>query len=344
MIAALAMELETRKHELEGKQVETIYFGGGTPSLLKAGHITGLMDVVNRCFSVKPDAEVTLEANPEDVQIDTTAVWLKSGINRVSLGVQSFYDEDLLWMNRAHTAAQSKEAIANLQNAGFRQVSIDLIYGLPGMDLGRWQAQVQAVLEMGVNHLSAYHLTIEKKTALHHQVNKGIIKMPEDEAPIKEVEYLESVLDGAGWQRYEISNFCKGEAYAEHNTNYWRGKEYLGIGPSAHSFNGLVRRWNIANNSLYINGIRDGFPKFEEEVLSKRDRLNELLMLGLRTKWGVRKEMISQLRSHHLDVHIDTLNAFRTNNWLEETEEVIRLTRLGKLYADHIASELFWTD
>jgi putative oxygen-independent coproporphyrinogen III oxidase len=345
MVDAIIGEIDQRKDELKGETVDTIYFGGGTPSLLKTTNSKRLLNEVFRNFKVSANPEITWEANPEDISKGSLNSWGTIGINRLSIGVQSFHESDLKWMNRVHSADQSSTAIALAVDEGFDNINIDLIYGLPKMTFEQWQFNVESMLQSGVNHLSAYNLTVEGNTLLHHQVKTGKLKLPAEDQAIKEVEWLESRLNSEGWERYEISNFCKNGNYAVHNTNYWKGANYLGLGPSAHSFFGNRRTWNIKNNHNYIKLIESGELSFETELLNKVDQVNEAIMLGLRTKWGVDLHKLNLLANlDYSDLHKKTINDLLSKSWITLDQNWVTLTQSGKLFADHIASELFWSE
>lgn len=338
MIQTMLSEIELRSSELE--QVETIYFGGGTPSLLTEKELNAILAVIFEHTSVCRDAEITLEVNPDDVDEEKLKSWKQAGINRLSVGVQSFDQEDLTWMNRAHTASQSITSIQLAQAAGFENISLDLIYGLPNMDLVRWEQQIDCALDLQIQHISAYCLTVEKKTALHHLVKTNKIVPASSDLQNEHFMLLQKRLLAAGFEHYEISNFALPSYISKHNSSYWLGKNYLGIGPSAHSFDGNSRRWNISNNSLYIKNFGTEIPFYEVEKLSKYDRFNELLLTGLRTKWGVSLAQLANFvpLTPSFYKQIDKL-------LLEEKitlhKKHIVLTDVGKSWADAIASDLF---
>ncbi|HLW41636.1 MAG TPA: radical SAM family heme chaperone HemW, partial [Flavobacterium sp.] len=285
MIAALIQEIHLRKEEIN-EPVETIYFGGGTPSVLSNEEINILIDAVFSLFDVMKHPEITLEANPDDLTKERIHELAHSRINRLSIGVQSFYDEDLQLMNRAHNA---KEAWESLEEAAkhFDNISIDLIYGIPNMSLERWESNIQKALDLGIPHISSYALTVEPKTALASLIKKGKIPTLDDGEAHEHFLRMVSILENNGFVHYELSNFGKPDYFSKNNSAYWLGKKYLGIGPSAHSFDGKNRSWNIANNSLYIQAIQKNELPNETETLSIQDRYNEYIMTGLRTIWGV---------------------------------------------------------
>lgn len=340
MIRAIVAELKERSADFSGWEISTIYFGGGTPSVLHREELADILNEIQNHFQVLESPGITLEANPEDINSDKLTEWKALGINRLSIGLQSFREADLEWMNRAHSVDEAKMAVQLAKEAGFQNLTVDLIYGLPELSLEEWKAHVHTVIDMKVPHVSAYCLTVERKTALHHRVKMGELHMPDDEQQAQQFLTLIEMLATAGLEQYEISNFARPGWESKHNSSYWQGISYLGVGPSAHSFDGNARRWNVAHNRKYMDGVEQGTSYWEEEILSKEDRFNELLLTGLRTREGVRRG--------HLDLELaqrsefkNTLERFRNEAWLEITDERIRLTPEGKLRADFIASELF---
>lgn len=343
MIAALHRELFLRKKEIT-EPVETIYFGGGTPSVLLNSEINLLIDAIYQLFDVAENPEITLEANPDDLTADRIKELAQSKINRLSIGIQSFFDEDLKMMNRAHNAT---EAWNSLQEAKkyFDNISIDLIYGIPEMTVDRWQQNVQKALDLNIPHISSYALTVEPKTALATLIKNGKIPTPDDGVAHEHFLLLIEMLEKAGFIHYELSNFGKPKYFSKNNSAYWLGKNYLGIGPSAHSFNGENRSWNIANNSLYINAIQQDKLPNEVEVLCKNDRYNEYIMTGLRTVWGVSLEKIkSDFGQYYLDYLLKNTEIFLINDQLIIENNILKTTLKGKFFCDGIASELFLID
>lgn len=343
MIAALHRELFLRKNEIT-EPVETIYFGGGTPSVLSNSEINLLIDAIYQLFDVAENPEITLEANPDDLTADRIKELAQSKINRLSIGIQSFFDEDLKMMNRAHNAT---EAWNSLQEAKkyFDNISIDLIYGIPEMTLDRWQQNVQKALDLNIPHISSYALTVEPKTALATLIKNGKIPTPDDGVAHEHFLLLIEMLEKAGFIHYELSNFGKPDYFSKNNSAYWLGKNYLGIGPSAHSFNGENRSWNIANNSLYINAIQQDKLPNEVEVLCKNNRYNEYVMTGLRTVWGVSLEKIKvDFGQNYLDYLLKNAAIFLANEKLIIEKNILKTTLKGKFFCDGIASELFWID
>ncbi|MBX7051091.1 MAG: radical SAM family heme chaperone HemW [Flavobacteriales bacterium] len=342
LVDALVIELDQRKHDAHDEPVRTIYFGGGTPSLLSGDELKKIMDRVFDTQVVISPAEITLEANPDDLSKNKIKELREAGINRLSIGIQSFRDEDLKWMNRAHLAHQADYAVKAAQDAGFENITIDLIYSIPSLSMNDWRDNLKKAIELNVPHISAYSLTIEPKTVFGHRKAKGLLT-PTDES-ISQDQFLAMVdlFAEAGLLQYEVSNFSKPGLESRHNSSYWKGELYIGIGPSAHSFDGKNRRWNISNNQQYMRGIQRGEPMFEQEILTKEMRYNEYIMTGLRTIWGVE---LNYLRDH-FGVDLNDLYPKEISYWKEEgkmieKEGVMRLTPKGFLFADRIASDLF---
>jgi oxygen-independent coproporphyrinogen-3 oxidase len=340
MISCLQKELVERKAEHKNQVIETIYFGGGTPSLLKTTDIEKLLQTIHATFHCTENLECTLEANPDDITLHQVEAWKSAGINRLSVGIQSFDSEDLLWMNRAHSADEGLNCIRIAQQGGIENISLDLIYGLPNMDNERWLKQIQQAIDLDVTHISAYCLTVEEKTALHQLVKKKQIQPASNEQQSEQFELLISALKNAGFEHYEISNFAKPGFISKHNSNYWKGIHYLGIGPSAHSFDGNSRTWNIANNQQYMRLINADEIAFEKEILSSKDQFNELLLTGLRTCWGV--DMTALQKHLPFSKEFETnLADFQAKKWVRIEENQLILSEEGKHWADFIAQELF---
>jgi oxygen-independent coproporphyrinogen-3 oxidase len=340
MIGAMHHELVQRAAEVQGT-VETIYFGGGTPSLLDPKEIDTFLEQCRSLFHVAANAEVTLECNPDDVTPERLAEWKGLGITRLSLGTQSFREDRLLWMGRAHNAEQTLRSIDLIAKAGFASWTIDLIYGLPEMTLAEWDEQLAIALDRGMPHLSAYCLTVEPRTALAHQVGKRMVNMPGDDAQSAQFDRLMERMEQAELVHYEISNFGLPGHFSRHNTSYWQGVNYLGIGPSAHSFNGTERRWNVAHNARYITAIGADQPYWEQETLTPAQRTNELLLTGLRTIAGVR---IDQLEMDALTQNRKAAEQHMQRGHLLVTDGRLVLSKAGRHFADRIAADLFVTD
>ncbi|AWH84019.1 coproporphyrinogen III oxidase [Flavobacterium album] len=342
MVLALAKEITVRREEFKNETVETIYFGGGTPSVLSNEEIQFLIDAVYQNYTVGSNPEITLEANPDDLSAERIIQLSQSPVNRLSIGVQSFFEEDLKMMNRAHNALQAEVSIAEAVKH-FDNISIDLIYGIPGMGNERWIENVEKALSFGIPHISSYALTVEPKTALHTLVKKGIISAPSDEAAQEQFQILVDILEANGFVHYELSNFGKEGYFSRNNTAYWLGKKYIGVGPSAHSYDGMHRSWNVANNTLYLKSMEDGKLPSETEKLSIADRYNEYIMTGLRTIWGVSLERveteIGSIYKHHLEKEAAK---FIEQGLLSNDNGILKATKSGKFLADGIASDLFF--
>ena len=340
-IAAIIKEIELQKEYLK-EGVSTIYFGGGTPSLLASSDIKDILDKIYATWNVDANAEITLEANPDDIVEEKSNDWKSIGINRLSIGVQSFFEEDLLWMNRAHTSTQAIECINIVRDTGFDNFTIDLIYGTPTLSDNNWKKNVETALALHIPHLSCYALTVEPKTALEKMIEKKTVANVNPETQAKHFELLMSWMQQAGYEHYEISNFAKPGYRSKHNSSYWQGKPYIGLGPSAHSFNGHSRQWNIANNALYIQGLENNSILFEKELLTKSQQLNEYIMTSLRTIEGISLQKLQvdfgdEYYNHVVGsavVHIQNEHLINDGNY-------IRTSLKGKLYADGIAADLF---
>lgn len=342
MVAALAKEIALRKNELGDVAIQTIYFGGGTPSVLSDAEIIFLIDAVYSSFNITNTPEITLEANPDDLSAGRIKGLSTTPVNRLSIGIQSFYEEDLRLMNRAHNAEQAAVCIAEATTY-FDSISIDLIYGIPGMSNERWLTNVDKALAFGVPHISSYALTVEPKTALHTFVKKGIIAPPSDEAAQEQFLLLADRLQENGFIHYELSNFGKPGFFSQNNTAYWLGKKYLGIGPSAHSYDGGTRSWNIANNSLYLKSLENGELPLERETLSRNDRYNEYIMTGLRTIWGVSLQKVeTDFGGNYHKYLLQQAAPYLNEGLLIVEDDTLKATRKGKFLTDGIASDLFF--
>lgn len=343
LIQAICLELSLRSSELMNVPIQSLYFGGGTPSLLTAEELQSIVHSVRLNYQLLEHAEITFEVNPEDANVDNLKAWKEVGINRLSIGLQSFQASDLSWMNRSHSTDEGEMAVRMAQEQGFDNISIDLIYGLPDLSNEQWLHHLERALQLNVQHISAYCLTIESKTALEHFVNNGKLKRPTEDQQGEQFDLLVRTLKQAGFEQYEISNFAKDQKYARHNSSYWNFTAYLGVGPSAHSFNGNQRRWNIANNSKYYQQVGKDDDWFEEETLSPTEKWNEFFLTGLRTKWGVLKENMEDLGGMTADEHKLLTTYVETGFIFEEVDRLI-LTEKGKLQADGIASAFFRLD
>jgi len=342
LVEALQKEIALRQAYLGERPVETIYFGGGTPSLLTEAETAALLNTLRTRFRVSDDAEITFETNPDDINPARLKSWKALGINRLSIGVQSFFEEELRWMNRAHSAAHARTCIEDSLAAGFDNFSIDLIYGSPLLSDERWQANVETAIGYGIPHLSCYALTVEERTPLHKQIGRKEKPDVDNEQQARQFLLLMHWLRHAGYEHYEVSNFARPGKRSRHNSSYWQARPYLGIGPSAHSFNGTCRSWNIANNSVYIREIGNGHLPEEREELTREQRLNEYLMIALRTMEGIDLHQVqAQATVGETENIRRRLNVFLREGLIRETTNGFALTNDGMLRADGLAAELF---
>ena len=343
LLKCLEKEIILRKNYLEGRQIQTIYFGGGTPSLLSTNEIKKLLQAIYSNFEVIENAEFTLEANPDDLTKEKLSELKNAGINRLSIGVQSFFDKELKWMNRSHDAIQAENCIRNAKEIGFDNITIDLIYGVPGLTNTEWKQNLQKTIELNIDHLSCYALTVEPKTALYHQIEKDKLPPLNEQQAAEQFEILMAFAKQTGFEHYEISNFARDKKYSKHNTSYWKGNWYLGIGPSAHSFNSSTRQWNIANNALYIKSINEDEDPAETEILTIPQQYNEFVMISLRTMWGMDLHEIKN-RFGETYLHLiqkESARYIQSGDIVLENEKM-KLSDKGKLIADKIISDLFF--
>jgi len=348
LLIALLKEIEQRKNYLKGEYIETLYLGGGTPSLFSIDELKQVFDKIYETFYCSELKEITLEANPDDLSLPYLKELKGLPVNRLSIGIQSFNNKDLLWMNRSHNAKEALSCIKNSQSVGFTNLNIDLIYGLPKTLSNSFQQNLETFMELDIPHLSAYCLTVEPKTALAHQIKNKISPPINENEAATEMQYLMSFLNMNNYEQYEISNFAKAKQYALHNTNYWKQVNYLGIGPSAHSFNGHSRQWNIANNALYIKNLKlKNDHYYTEELLSRENRFNEYVMTALRTQWGINLEYIEEHFDGTYITHL--LSHLKKSNYTKDVHYTIAqnsiiLLKKGKLLADGFAANLFLTN
>ncbi|RKS26724.1 oxygen-independent coproporphyrinogen-3 oxidase [Flavobacterium endophyticum] len=341
MVLALAKEMRLRKSEFDNEIVETIYFGGGTPSVLSISELRFLINAVYENFNVAENPEITLEANPDDLSEDQIIEFSKNRINRLSIGIQSFFEEDLKMMNRAHNAEEAKKSL-EIATQYFDNISIDLIYGIPGMTNEMWKQNIETALCYGVPHISSYALTVEPKTALKKLIQTGKISEPKDDVAQEHFMILVDTLQENGFIHYELSNFGKENYFSKNNSAYWLGKKYIGIGPSAHSYDGISRSWNMANNALYLKEIEANNLPNEIEILSQTDRYNEYIMTGLRTIWGVSLNRIEkEFGESKLRYLQKQSEKFLSDGLLSIENKILKTTPKGKFLADGIASDLF---
>jgi len=346
MIHALVKELVLRKDENGAEKIETIYFGGGTPSLLSIEELQLLIDTIYNNYTVVENAEITLEANPDDLSTQKIKELAKSPINRLSIGIQSFFDDDLKFMNRAHTAEESEKCLKEVLKY-FDNITIDLIYGVPGMSNKKWLANLEQAFKFNVPHISSYALTVEEKTALHSFIKKGKVPPIDENLALQQFNILVEECEKQGFVHYEISNFGKPAYFSKHNMSYWLGEKYIGIGPSAHSFNGLERFWNVSNNSKYIKELQENKLPSQSEILTANNRFNEYIMTGLRTIWGVSFEKVEkEFGALYLEQLKKNAQPFINRGLLEIqlhsfSNSTLITTKKGKFLADGIASDLF---
>lgn len=344
LVDALCTEIALQKDYLPGRTLETIYFGGGTPSLLTESELRQIIAVIQTHFTVLSTAEITLEANPDDLSREKLTM-LRTYVNRLSIGIQTFDEATLRWMNRAHTATEAETCVRLAREAGFENMSVDLIYGIPDRETARWQLDLQKVLALDVPHLSAYALTIEPDTAFGRWEKKGKMLPADENLAAEQFEELTKALREASYDHYEISNFAKPDQYARHNSAYWQRRPYLGIGPSAHSYNGHSRQYNLANNSRYMAAIGQGELPATVETLTMADQVNEYLLTGLRTKWGCSLSELNELSmSDFSEKQARDLTDMYATGWLLRDGDRLVLTEVGKLFADRVAATLFVED
>ncbi len=342
MVEAIIKEIYLQRHFLD-EPVHTIYFGGGTPSLLRGNEISDILKQIHENFIVDEKAEITLEANPDDLSFSKLLELRAVGINRLSIGLQTFNDSSLTYLNRAHSSKESKACFELAKQAGFDNISLDLIYAIPSESHDNWKVDLEEILRLRPTHISSYCLTIENNTTFGNWLNKGKIKAVTEEFAARQFEILMDTLSACGYEQYEISNFCKPEYQSKHNTNYWKQEAYLGIGPSAHSFHGHTRQYNVSNNSRYIKAIEGGAVPFTLDKLTREDQINEYIMTSLRTCWGCSFEKISH--SYDVDVRADNqpyIDKLLNENLAYIKQDALILTNHGKLLADKIASDLFY--
>jgi oxygen-independent coproporphyrinogen-3 oxidase len=342
MINALCTEIDLKLSRLDvHEKIESLYFGGGTPSLLLDFEWLKLKETLSKYFDINKLLEFTIETNPDDINEEHLNFWKILGVNRLSIGVQSFRDEDLVWMNRAHNSNEALACIQLAQRAGFNKLTIDLMYGLPNQSLAVWKEQLKIATDLGVTHISSYCLTVEERTALCKKVQDGELVIPDDELIAEQFDFMVSWLETYGFLHYEISNFSQPDCFALHNANYWKGVPYMGIGPSAHSFDGENRSWNISNNAQYIKAIELGQIPENREELTPENRFNEIILTGLRTIWGVDYKALT--KTGHVTEHFtQQLLQMEADGDIIWQDGHFKLTKKAKLRADYIAARLFF--
>ncbi len=340
LIKALIREAEIRKDYTGNEEITTIYFGGGTPSVLVVGELEDILTNLRKLFKVSANPEITIEINPDDITEQYVRDLKKTGINRVSIGVQSWRDEDLKLLNRRHSGFQAMDGVSKTIEAGFENVTIDLIYGIPGMGITSWISNLDTAFSFDIKHLSAYHLTVEPKTLLGRMKDKGLFEEINDEESISQFNVLIEKSEAAGFVHYEISNFGKAGYFSVHNTNYWRQVAYLGLGPSAHSFNGYSRQWNIRDIRKYIKSVNNGELSYEREELNNKTRFNEYIMTSLRTMWGINLDYIEQaFEKEGYDYVVNLTKKFMDYGLMKQEGNSMILTNQGKMISDNIISE-----
>jgi len=340
LISAILKEIDLRAKNWQNLNFETIYFGGGTPSILPIHQIEEILKKLYQKFNISNKPEITLEANPDDLNLEKLKAYKTMGINRLSIGIQSFFDDDLNKLNRSHNAQQAQEVIHKAQSVGFENITVDLIYGIPGLSDDKWQQNIQKVLDAKVPHISAYALTVEPKTALSWQITKGVFPPVSDEQAARQFKILQKILLANGFEHYEISNFGKPNCHSRHNTAYWQNKPYLGLGPAAHSYKDKQRRWNVANNAVYIKNIDTG-NYYEIENLSPRDIYNETIMTGLRTSEGVSLKQITEIDQNFLKQLLKNSQKYIDNQQLALTETHLKPHPEALFLIEGIISDLF---
>lgn len=325
---------------MASEEINTIYLGGGTPSVLLVDELKNLLDIIFGNYRVSPEAEITMEANPDDLSQAVLTFIHEIGFNRLSMGIQSFSESDLKLMNRRHGVMQAIQSVKWARNAGFRNISIDLIYGLPNQTMEEWERNIQIAVQLAVQHISAYNLTYHEGTVFYDQLKKGILKELPDELSLQQFEVLIRTLSKAGFEHYEISNFCKPGFYSQHNSSYWKNKKYLGVGPSAHSFDLVSRRWNISSIGGYLDGIENNKPYSESETLSEQDRFNDYIITGLRTIWGISEEVVRNEFSAQYLVHFQKVREkYIQSGHVINTPEKVCLSADGLFISDQIMAD-----
>ena len=342
VIQAIGTEIGLQKDYLSGEEIQTIYLGGGTPSILSNGELYSILDAIHKSFSVSATVEVTLEANPDDLTPPKLGDFRSAGVNRLSIGIQSFDDVILKSLNRAHDAQMAKSCVQLAREAGFDNISVDLIYAIPEQTDKDWKRNIEQVLQLQPEHISSYSLTIEEKTVFGKWAKQGKMKAVDDDVAAAQLSTLVDILEKKQYEQYEVSNFSKPGFQSAHNSNYWKNKKYLGIGPSAHSYNGVSRQSNIGNNHLYLQSILQNKIPFTIEVLRREDKINEYLLTTLRTSWGTDLNVLRQQFSYDLLIeHKDYIQSLLVRKFATLENDVLRLTKAGRLLADKIASDLF---
>lgn len=339
-LAALEVEMSQQKNYLSGEEAETIYIGGGTPSLVTGHDLNSLLTGLYNYFTVSPQAEITIEANPDDLNPAYLSMLINAGINRISIGIQAFQNEHLKKMNRRHDTNQAVNSVYDAKKAGFNNISVDLIYGIPGLTSGQWKDNLQKVFELPVDHLSAYHLTFHKGTIFYNLLKRGLLNEISEEESFEQFMILTEDACTAGFEQYEISNFARNRLYSRHNRAYWTGRNYLGLGTSAHSYNGSSRRWNIASLEQYIKLVNEGENTYKEEQLTPKDMYNEYILTNLRTNWGVSLSAVNQkFGKKAADDFLRTARKHISTKMMIQNHEIFTLSPEGLFISDNIIAE-----
>jgi oxygen-independent coproporphyrinogen-3 oxidase len=340
-IRALVKEMILQKDYLENKKVKTIYLGGGTPSVLTAAQVREILEKLGAAFDIAEDAEITMEVNPDDISRVYARDLKQAGINRISLGVQSWNNDILAFLNRRHTADDAEQALKDILASGIDNISVDLIYGVPGLQTGQWKDELQKTVNLDIKHISAYHLTVEEDTMLGKMKKSGNFKEISEEESEKQFNMLIDICRKNAFVQYEISNFCKDEWYSVHNTNYWKQEAYLGLGPSAHSYDGESRQWNVADLQAYLRSIEKDTVPFTVEVLTQKDKYNEYIMTSLRTMWGINIDMVEEKINKESRDYLNNLaTRFVKYGMMTRKGNQLMLTDQGRMISDNIISEL----
>ena len=342
LVEAIKKEIVLRKNYLQGEDVETVYLGGGTPSILPHAALMDIFSELAKHFTISKDAEITIEANPDDLSLKKIKELTSTPVNRLSVGIQSFFDTDLKFLNRIHTGDEAERCVHHLQEMGFKNITIDLIYGIQTLSNEQWSKNIEKAFQLNVNHISSYSLTVEPKTVFASMIQKKSIPNVDDVKSAEQFEILMDSMLANGFLHYEISNFCKEGFYSKHNSSYWLGKSYLGLGPSAHSYNGIERQWNVKSNSKYISSLKENIIPMENEILTEHQKYNEYILTSLRTMWGVDEKKIESdfskdVYERYLKSVIEKIN----EGYVQKETGKLTLTRKGKLYADKVSSDLF---
>ena len=341
IVKSILAELVLRKNYLEDEVIETIYFGGGTPSILNQLELEQIINQIHKQYKVSPNIEFCLEANPDDLNQVKTKELYTLGINRLSIGIQSFHDNDLQFMNRAHNSSEAINCIKTAQDTGIHNLSIDLIFGSPTTSLTMWEENLRLFFSLNIPHLSAYSLTVEEKTKLSHQIKTGQVVPLNDENSYRQYMLLQDQIDKNDFEQYELSNYCKDQLYSKHNSSYWKQINYLGIGPSSHSFNGKTRQWNVSNNALYIKAISEGKLNLEEEVLSEEDQYHDFLITRLRTKWGISIRELESLFSENIVTHFKSQIKSIDKGMIQYNQQSLIVNRSSLFQSDQVVETLW---